>query len=83
MSRELTALDSVLEIERQVHEQETNLKAQLQKAERRKKSFAPLCSQRHWCVLFCLRLLFLSSTCFIEAWITEKYPCHYHKLFKP
>ncbi|EPX6946397.1 MULTISPECIES: ABC transporter permease [Vibrio] len=37
MSRELTALDSVLEIERQVHEQETNLKAQLQKAERRKK----------------------------------------------
>ncbi|MDF4662499.1 ABC transporter permease, partial [Vibrio parahaemolyticus] len=30
-------LDSVLEIERQVHEQETNLKAQLQKAERRKK----------------------------------------------
>ncbi len=38
MSRELTALDSVLEIERQVHEQETNLKAQLQKAERRKKA---------------------------------------------
>ncbi|NNN78542.1 ABC transporter permease [Vibrio sp. 11-4(1)] len=37
MSRELTALDSVLEIERQVHQQETNLKAQLQKAERRKK----------------------------------------------
>ncbi|HHF2890932.1 TPA: ABC transporter permease [Vibrio diabolicus] len=37
MSRELTALDSVLEIERQVHKQETNLKAQLQKAERRKK----------------------------------------------
>ncbi len=37
MSRELTALDSILEIERQVHEQETNLKAQLQKAERRKK----------------------------------------------
>lgn len=32
MSRELTALDSVLEIERQVHQQETNLKAQLQKA---------------------------------------------------
>ncbi|HHF3197077.1 ABC transporter permease [Vibrio sp. CCB-PB317] len=37
MSRELTALDSVLEVERQVHQQETNLKAQLQKAERRKK----------------------------------------------
>ena len=37
MSRELTALDSVLEIERQVHQQETDLKAQLQKAERRKK----------------------------------------------
>ncbi|HHF2870827.1 TPA: ABC transporter permease [Vibrio diabolicus] len=37
MSRELTALDSVLEVERQVHQQETNLKEQLQKAERRKK----------------------------------------------
>ncbi|MFH4498068.1 ABC transporter permease [Vibrio diabolicus] len=37
MSRELTALDSVLKVERQVHQQETNLKAQLQKAERRKK----------------------------------------------
>ncbi|AWB00331.1 ABC transporter permease [Vibrio harveyi] len=36
MSRELTSLDSVLEIERQVHEQEHDLKAQLQKAERRK-----------------------------------------------
>lgn len=37
MSRELTTLDSVLKVERQVHQQETNLKAQLQKAERRKK----------------------------------------------
>ncbi|MFZ8767465.1 ABC transporter permease [Vibrio harveyi] len=36
MSRELTSLDSVLEIERQVHKQEHDLKAQLQKAERRK-----------------------------------------------
>ncbi|MGD1467382.1 ABC transporter permease [Vibrio harveyi] len=36
MSRELTSLGSVLEIERQVHEQEHDLKAQLQKAERRK-----------------------------------------------
>ncbi|ENC6723327.1 ABC transporter permease [Vibrio harveyi] len=36
MSRELTSLDSVLEIERQVHEQEHDLKAQLQQAERRK-----------------------------------------------
>lgn len=36
MSRELTSLDSVLEIERQVHEQKHDLKAQLQKAERRK-----------------------------------------------
>ncbi|CAH1530514.1 putative permease of ABC transporter [Vibrio harveyi] len=36
MSRELNSLDSVLEIERQVHEQEHDLKAQLQKAERRK-----------------------------------------------
>lgn len=82
MSRELTALDSVLEVERQVHQQETNLKAQLQKAERRK-SFVLLCLQFHWCALSCLRLLFLSSTCFIEAWITEKYPSHSHKLFKP
>ncbi|MDW2035134.1 ABC transporter permease, partial [Vibrio sp. 665] len=36
MSRELTSLDSVLEIERHVNHQKSDLRAQLQKAERNK-----------------------------------------------
>lgn len=42
MSRELTSLDSVLEIERHVNHQKSDLRAQLQKAERNK-TYAQSC----------------------------------------
>ncbi|GAK20410.1 spermidine Putrescine ABC transporter permease component PotB [Vibrio sp. JCM 19052] len=59
MSRELTSLDSVLEIERQVHEQEHDLKAQLQKAERRK-TIRSIMLTVPWCASFCSPLHFPS-----------------------
>lgn len=58
MSRELTSLDSVLEIERHVNHQKSDLRAQLQKAERNK-NLRSIMLTLPWYALFCSHLRFL------------------------